>query len=260
MTPKPPSPATLADEFEAMWRERCQELGMSDQDHPGPAILAKLRSPDASGEYARGLTDAAAVCMAEAAQRDKNFNSKDPNWPDPMAQGHKAITARMLAADILALADKAPGGEIEMRTKFGFVRVVVMRDDPDVPAHIIVNVEDSTYDGTEISVHRDLVKPDPTPSTSPEAVKPAPGQGELHYYTLGPNADRVCTRCEFNISADARDHQWVHDQKRDEAVRAEREACAKIADGYTCGACGMDGKCAAEIRSRATAAEKEEGT
>jgi hypothetical protein len=34
------------------------------------------------------------------------------------------------------------------------------------------------------------------------------------------------------------------------AVAAEREACAKIADGFRCGSCGMDGKAAAAIRDR----------
>ena len=97
-----------------------------------------------------------------------------------------------------------------------------------------------------------------------DAPKPAPGQGELHYYTLGHNADRVCTRCEFNLSADARDHQWVHDQKRDEAVRAERVACEKVArhtaenckssTGYAI-ALGI----ADAIRARATTGEKEGG-
>lgn len=33
-----------------------------------------------------------------------------------------------------------------------------------------------------------------------------------------------------------------------EGVDAERERCARIADSYRCGACGMDGKAAAEIR------------
>jgi hypothetical protein len=39
-------------------------------------------------------------------------------------------------------------------------------------------------------------------------------------------------------------------QRADEATRAENEACAKIADGFTCGLCGMDGKSAAAIRAR----------
>jgi hypothetical protein len=34
------------------------------------------------------------------------------------------------------------------------------------------------------------------------------------------------------------------------AIQDERERCAKIADGFTCGACGMDGKAGAAIRSR----------
>ncbi|HUU99275.1 MAG TPA: hypothetical protein VM487_26375 [Phycisphaerae bacterium] len=34
-----------------------------------------------------------------------------------------------------------------------------------------------------------------------------------------------------------------------EAVEGERERCAKVADGFTCGACGMDGKAAAAIRA-----------
>lgn len=32
-------------------------------------------------------------------------------------------------------------------------------------------------------------------------------------------------------------------------IRAERERCAKIADSFTCGVCGMDGKAGAAIRS-----------
>lgn len=32
------------------------------------------------------------------------------------------------------------------------------------------------------------------------------------------------------------------------ATMAERERCAKIADSFTCGACGMDGKAGAAIR------------
>ena len=32
-------------------------------------------------------------------------------------------------------------------------------------------------------------------------------------------------------------------------VKAERERCAQIADGFTCGACGMDGKVGAAIRA-----------
>jgi hypothetical protein len=39
-------------------------------------------------------------------------------------------------------------------------------------------------------------------------------------------------------------------QSRDEATRAENEECAKIADSFTCGLCGMDGKSAAAIRAR----------
>lgn len=39
-------------------------------------------------------------------------------------------------------------------------------------------------------------------------------------------------------------------QRADEATRAENEACAKIADSFTCGLCGMDGKSAAAIRAR----------
>lgn len=35
-----------------------------------------------------------------------------------------------------------------------------------------------------------------------------------------------------------------------EAIAMEREACAKIADSYRCGVCGMDGKAASEIRAR----------
>ena len=34
------------------------------------------------------------------------------------------------------------------------------------------------------------------------------------------------------------------------AILAEREACAAIADKYTCGTCGMDGKAGREIRER----------
>lgn len=34
------------------------------------------------------------------------------------------------------------------------------------------------------------------------------------------------------------------------AVAAEREACAAVADGFTCGGCGMDGKAGAAIRAR----------
>lgn len=34
------------------------------------------------------------------------------------------------------------------------------------------------------------------------------------------------------------------------AIRREREACAKIADSFRCGCCGMDGKAAAAIRAR----------
>lgn len=34
------------------------------------------------------------------------------------------------------------------------------------------------------------------------------------------------------------------------AIREERERCAEIADGFTCGGCGMDGKAAAAIRSQ----------
>ena len=34
------------------------------------------------------------------------------------------------------------------------------------------------------------------------------------------------------------------------AEEREREACAKVADGFTCGGCGMDGKASAAIRAR----------
>lgn len=36
---------------------------------------------------------------------------------------------------------------------------------------------------------------------------------------------------------------------REEGAREMREAAAKTADGYACGACGMDGKAAAAIRA-----------
>lgn len=35
----------------------------------------------------------------------------------------------------------------------------------------------------------------------------------------------------------------------DQAFRRGLEAAAKVADGFTCGGCGMDGKCAAAIRA-----------
>lgn len=38
-----------------------------------------------------------------------------------------------------------------------------------------------------------------------------------------------------------------------EAMSIENEACAKIADKYTCGTCGMDGKSGREIRTRPNA-------
>jgi hypothetical protein len=34
------------------------------------------------------------------------------------------------------------------------------------------------------------------------------------------------------------------------ALAAEREACARIADSFACGACGMDGKAGKAIRAR----------
>lgn len=40
-----------------------------------------------------------------------------------------------------------------------------------------------------------------------------------------------------------------------EAAEREREACARVADGFACGACGMDGKAAAAIRSRSQSAK-----
>lgn len=61
-------------------------------------------------------------------------------------------------------------------------------------------------------------------ATSVATGRPEPGQGGLNYYVHGPDADMVCTRCEFNASAHAREAEWKHDAKRAEAVRAEREA------------------------------------
>ena len=189
MTPNPPSP-TLADEFEAFVTSDDeygdQEFGQFCRERYD-AILAKFRSPDASGEHARGRAEA--LRDAAAAADDGAC------WS---CRGCKTFSTRILAL------------------------------------------------------------PQAT------APKPAPGQGELRYYTLGPDADRVCQRCEFNLSADARDHQWVHDQKRDEAVQVEREEIIREFEWHAeCCAIYAE-KCAFReaayiVRARATTAEKEKG-
>lgn len=51
-------------------------------------------------ERNRVIEECAAVCDAEQNLRHDRMNSGDPNFGDPMAQGHKSVTAMMLAGAI----------------------------------------------------------------------------------------------------------------------------------------------------------------
>lgn len=199
--------------------------------------LALLRrSPDASGEYARGLRDAAACARAhkgKAKQKrversGKSFGGMEQDIRELIRDEERGedIAADVIADAILALPQSAGAEGGEWTTLVApMIRIC------EVAAAFNKN---AVWNPIGAKALGELLKKmaarldDPYSHERIDASKPAPGQGELHYYTLGPNADRVCTRCEFNLSADARDHQWVYDQKRDAAVRAEREAIKQI--------------------------------
>ena len=74
MTSNPPSPATLADRLERLIKKHREfwpnddhsAVDLADRvvDNSDEILAALRRSPDASGEYARGLRDAANVALA----------------------------------------------------------------------------------------------------------------------------------------------------------------------------------------------------
>ena len=61
----------------------------------------------------QGREEAAQVADAEERLRKERMDSGDPNWGDPIAQGHKALTAVAIAKAIRALSDPALGQEVE---------------------------------------------------------------------------------------------------------------------------------------------------
>jgi predicted alpha-1,6-mannanase (GH76 family) len=78
------------------------------------------------------------------------------------------------------------------------------------------------------------------------------GEEERARAIVRHHANRNSNRLTFPLSFDdlIAEIAAALRQRADEATREEREACAKIADSFTCGLCGMDGKSAAAIRAR----------
>lgn len=88
----------------------CIRSGMRSSNWPemlvDPGIIidaleaySRVSQPPADGRD-DVLEEAAKLCELYAEERRKRMDSKDPNWGDPMVQGHKAVTADMLAGNI----------------------------------------------------------------------------------------------------------------------------------------------------------------
>ena len=69
-----------------------------------PTVHIARALAEARAEGAAAMRERCAkVADNEATRRRERMNSGDPNWGDPMAQGHKSVTAVALAAAIRAL-------------------------------------------------------------------------------------------------------------------------------------------------------------
>ena len=82
--------------------------------------------------------------------------------------------------------------------------------------------------------------PAPTPSAARERIDSAVRSACCTTFTRGYSPETVIAAVDAILAL-------LPDAA---AIRAdEREKCAKIADGFSCGMCGMDGKCSAAIRA-----------